>query len=111
MTTENTSKKSKITSKQVVAMLGVIVLVLMYLLTLFFAIFAPETSRHLFTASLIASFCIPFLIWIYVWLYGIITHKKTFAAPEYNIGANPSNQTPSAEEGTREEVSAPTSDN
>ena len=88
MTTPNNDKKKKVTSKQVVAMGGVVILVLLYLVTLLAAIFAPTASGDLFRVCLIASFCIPFLIWIYVWMYGKLTRKKTFADLDLNMGAN-----------------------
>lgn len=71
-------------------MAGVVILVLLYLVTLLAAIFDPTASGALFRASLIASFCIPFLIWIYVWMYGKLTQKKTFADINLNMGMNES---------------------
>lgn len=88
MTTVNNDKKKKVTSKQVVAMAGVVILVLLYLVTLVAAIFDPTASGDLFRVCLIASFCIPFLIWIYVWMYGKLTQKKTFADMNLNMGVN-----------------------
>ncbi len=111
MTTENTPNKKKTTAKQIVAMLGIIILVAMYLLTLIFAIIAPDTSRQFFTASLIATFCVPVLIWIFVWMYGVLTQKKTFADPAYNIGANTPVQPSAAQAETEDEASAPSSEN
>lgn len=90
MTSQDNNKKSKMTSKQIVALAGVVLLVLMYIVTLFAAIFDHSASGYLFRASLIASFCIPFLIWIYVWMYGRLTRKKTFADMDYNMGVNQS---------------------
>lgn len=90
MASQDNNKKSKMTSKQIVALSGVVLLVLMYIVTLFAAIFDNSASGYLFRASLIASFCIPFLIWIYVWMYGRLTRKKTFADMDYNMGVNQS---------------------
>ncbi len=92
MTTPDNS--SKWNSKRIVALAGVILLVLMYVLTLVAAIFDKTASGSLFRASLIASFCIPFLIWIYVWLYGQFTHKKTFTDLDYNINVPSLDTTP-----------------
>ncbi|MBQ7925624.1 MAG: hypothetical protein IJ335_04940 [Lachnospiraceae bacterium] len=88
MTTQSNDKKKKVTSKQIVAMGGVVILVLLYLVTLLAAIFDPTSSGDLFRVCLIASFCIPFLIWIYVWMYGKLTQKKTFADINLNMGIN-----------------------
>ena len=46
-------KKKKITSKQVVAMVGVILLVLLYLITLFAALFDSSASGQLFMTSML----------------------------------------------------------
>ncbi len=109
MTTPNNSS-SKWNSKRIVALAGVILLVLMYVLTLVAAIFDRTASGSLFRASLIASFCIPFLIWIYVWLYGQLTHKKTFTDLDYNINVPTLDTTPetvstgAAEESIKDET-------
>ena len=108
MTTPDNS--SKWNSKRIVALAGVILLVLMYVLTLVAAIFDRTASGSLFRASLIASFCIPFLIWIYIWLYGQFTHKKTFTDLDYNINVPTLDTTPetvstgAAEKITKEEA-------
>ncbi len=71
--------KKKITSKQVVALTGVAVLVAMYLITLIVAIFDQDRSGRLFQACLTATVVIPLLIWIYIWMYGKLTGKHTMA--------------------------------
>lgn len=72
---KNKKDKKKITSKQIVAIVGVVILVLMYLVTLVVAFTDTSASGHLFAMCLFASFAIPFLIWIYAWLYQKVTHK------------------------------------
>jgi uncharacterized membrane protein len=59
----------KRTAKQIAALLGVALLVLMYLLLLVFAICDFEGSPMMFRVCLMATFIIPLLIWIYVYLY------------------------------------------
>lgn len=71
----NKDSKKKVTSKQVVAIIGVVILVLMYLVTLVMAFVDSSASGHLFAMCLFCSFAIPFLIWIYTWLYQKMTHK------------------------------------
>lgn len=73
----------KITSKQIVAWIGIIALVAMYVITLVVAIVNPGEGGKLFQACLVATVAIPFLIWIYVWMYGKLTGKKTFADTNY----------------------------
>ncbi|MDE7223609.1 MAG: hypothetical protein K2O34_07520 [Acetatifactor sp.] len=71
--------KKKITSKQAVALAGVILLVAMYLITLVVAIFDQDSSGRLFQACLVATVAIPLLIWVYIWMYGKLTGKHTMA--------------------------------
>ena len=73
------NNKKKVTSKQVVAMTGVIFLVLMYLVTLIVAIVDSSSSGKLFALCLYATIAVPILIWIYTWMYGKLTNKHTFA--------------------------------
>ena len=80
---ENKTPKKKRTSKQIVALGGVILLVALYILPLLVAIFAPQPAGHLFQACLMATVFVPILIWIYVWMYGKLTGKHTMADPEY----------------------------
>lgn len=83
---ENSNNKKKVTSKQVVAMAGVILLALLYIVTLIVAFVDNSASGSLFQVCLVATIAIPFLIWVYVWMYGKLTNKKTMA--DLNIGCN-----------------------
>ena len=86
MTKENKAGR-KTTSKQIVALVGVILLAAMYLLTLIAAIFDNSSTMTLFRACLIATVTIPLLIWVYIWMYGKLTHKHTIA--DLDIGGRP----------------------
>lgn len=77
----------KITSKQIVAIGGIALLVLMYLGTLIVAIADQSASMALFQACLVATIAIPFLIWVYIWMYGKLTQKHTIA--DLDIGGAP----------------------
>lgn len=80
---EKTShKKEKITSKQVVAIIGVTLLVLLYIITLVVAIVDNSESGRWFMSCIFGTVAIPLLIWIYIWLYGKFTGKHTIADPE-----------------------------
>ena len=70
------NKKTKMTSKQIFAIIGIILLVLLYVVTLFAAIF---DSHALFATCLLATVAIPLLIWIYTWMFGKLTNRSTFA--------------------------------
>lgn len=87
--TQNTDKapetsKRKISSKQLVAIIGIILLVLMYVVTLIVALVDNSSSGNLFGMCLIATWVIPLLIWIYTWMYGKLTGKATIA--DLNLG-------------------------
>ena len=77
-TVDNMKRKS-ITSKQIVAMAGVILLALLYIVTLAVAIIDTSASGQLFRICLFATIAIPILIWIYIWMYGKLTGKKTMS--------------------------------
>lgn len=79
---DDRQERKKITSRQVVALIGVILLVAMYLITLIVAIFDQDNSGRLFQACLVATVAIPLLIWIYIWMYGKLTGKHTIADPD-----------------------------
>jgi hypothetical protein len=59
----------KVKSKQIVAIVGIVLMVLLALTALLAAIFDQTTGGVLFRTSLAASLSMPFLIWIYSWLY------------------------------------------
>ena len=56
------NKKTKMTSKQIFAIIGIILLVLLYVVTLFAAIFDSSASHALFATCLLATVAIPLLI-------------------------------------------------
>lgn len=83
---KNNKEKSKITSKQIFAIAGIVILVLLYLVTLLAAFCDNSSSGTLFALCLFATIAIPVLIWIYTWMYGKLSNKSTFADvyPEKN---------------------------
>lgn len=76
---EPTDSKKKVTSRQVVAIAGIVLLVLLYLVTLIASIFDSSASGRLFWMCLFSTMAIPILIWIYTWMYGKLTRRHTFA--------------------------------
>ena len=85
-TDKQISNNKKITSKQIVAMTGVILLILLYVVTLIVSIFDKSSSGQWFIICLMATVAIPLLIWIYTWMYGKLTGKKTIADVNANFG-------------------------
>jgi len=69
--------KKKITAKQIIAIIGIILLVLLYVITLILAFVDTSASGKMFAVSLCCSFILPVLIWFYTWLYDKLTNKKT----------------------------------
>ncbi len=59
----------KMKAKQIAALIGAALLVLLYVLLLVFAIFDFEGRDILFRACLIGTVTIPILIWVYMYLY------------------------------------------
>lgn len=62
--------------KQVLAIIGVILLVALYLTTLVFAITDNSGTMDLFFASIVATILIPVLLWAYTFIYHLIKKKK-----------------------------------
>lgn len=58
--------------KQVLAIIGVILLVALYLTTLVFAITDNSGTMDLFFASIVATILIPVLLWAYTFIYHLI---------------------------------------
>ena len=79
---EPSNAKAKITSKQVVAMTGVILLVLMYVLTLVLALTDNSSSGNFFALSLACTLIVPIIVFLYNWMYARITGKKAMGDPD-----------------------------
>ncbi len=72
----------KITSKQVVAIIGIVLLILMYIMTLVTAIADSSASAKWFRLSLFGTLAIPLVIWIYTWMYARLTGKHAIGDPD-----------------------------
>jgi len=64
-------------SKQIAAILCIILLVLLYIATLVVSLLDFPGSDRLFAACLAATVGLPILLWIYIWLFGKITEKRS----------------------------------
>ena len=83
---KKTGKTSrKMTSKHLVALAGVALLVIMYIATLIVAIVDNTSSGQWFRICLFATVAIPLLIWIYTWMYGRLTGRHTIADPDSGV--------------------------
>jgi len=65
--------------KQIAALIAVILLVAMYVVTLVVAIFDKSASGKLFLFCVVCTVAVPLLAWIFIWLYGRYSGKKTIA--------------------------------
>ena len=61
--------------KKVLAILGVVILVALYLTTLVSAIFATPATKDFFKASLLATIMIPILLYVYLLICRLVTGK------------------------------------
>ena len=78
----NSRKKYPWTAKRIAAMAAIVLLVLLYVVTLFAAIFdSPQTGR-LFRFFLGMTIFLPLFIWVVIWCVGKLTGRKTIADAE-----------------------------
>lgn len=62
--------------KRILAMTGIVLLVMMYLVTLLSAVFDIGSSMALFRASVICTILVPILLWGYLVIYRIAKGKN-----------------------------------
>ncbi len=79
------SGPGKVTARQIAAMAGVILLFLLYGITLIAALADTTAAGSLFKLCLLATVVVPFMLWIYTWLYGRFTGRHTIA--DFDTGA------------------------
>lgn len=68
-------------SKQIAAILCIVLLVLLYVATLVVSLLDFPGSENLFAACLVATVGLPILLWIYIWLFGKVSGRHTIADP------------------------------
>lgn len=86
---QNSEKKTqKMTSKQVVAIIGILLLVALYIITLIAAFIDQSASGKLFSLCLYGTVTIPLIIWVYTWMYGKLSGKKSIADFENGLTSN-----------------------
>ena len=56
-------------SKRILAIIGIILLVCLYIVTLVLAVIGNENTTPWFMACICATIIVPILIWVYTWLY------------------------------------------
>ena len=78
MSSSNKDQK-KFPPKRIAAIIGIVLLILLYLLTLVLAILDSSATGQMFMVSLTATMVVPIMIWIYIWMYGKLTGRHTIA--------------------------------
>ena len=76
---EKDENTKKVTSRQVVAIAGILLLALLYIVTLIVAIFDNSESGRWFMLCIFATVAVPILLWVYTWMYGKLTGRHTIA--------------------------------
>ena len=69
-------------TRRILAMIGVILLVILYLSTLVFAITDNTATMGYFKASVAATILIPVLLWAYTLIYKLAKPKDSDTDPE-----------------------------
>ena len=82
MENQKKPEKKKMTSRQVVAIIGVALLLLLYIATLIMAFADSTASGQWFRICLFGTLAVPIVIWLYSWMYGRMTGKKAIGDPE-----------------------------
>lgn len=85
--------------KQIAALIAVILLAALYLATLLLAVFDTSASGVLFRLSAICTVVIPLFAWIFIWIYGQVTGKKTIADLHLMQDAPQDGKEPAGEKG------------
>ena len=76
--------------KQILAIIGIILLVLLYLSTLICAIIDRTETMRLFQASILATVIIPVLLWAYSFIYKLIKKNAKEQMDEMQNNSNTS---------------------
>lgn len=65
--------------KQIAAICCIVLLVLLYVAALVAALLDKSASGQWFKLCMIGTIVLPVVTWVYIWLYGAVTGKKTIA--------------------------------
>lgn len=63
-------------AKRILAIIGILILIGLYLVTLFCAIFAKDNVMNFLMASIYATVIIPVLIWAYTFIHKLTKEHK-----------------------------------
>lgn len=71
-------------TKRIMAIIGIIILLGLYITALLLAILGNENSTPWFMAAICATIIVPILIWIYQWLYKLLKKDVSDAQDKSN---------------------------
>ena len=74
---EEKRMKKKTSFRRIAALTAVVLLLALYVVTLLLAILDTSDAGRWFLYSVIGTFAIPILAWIFIWIYGRTTGKRT----------------------------------
>lgn len=63
-------------AKQILAIAAIVIIVALYIVTLFLGIFHNENTHQWFMACIIATVALPILVYIFIWLAGKVKSQK-----------------------------------
>ena len=78
---EEKKEKKKMGFRQIAALTAVVLLLALYVVTLILAILDTSDAGRWFLYSAIGTFAVPILAWIFIWIYGQTTGKRTMTDP------------------------------
>lgn len=109
-TSETEKSSSGMISRRLAALIGVVLLVMLYIVTLVVAIVDTSSSGEWFRICLFATVAVPLLIWIYTWMYGKLTDRHTIADPDMRTTASPGTEADSDATAAPGEAAGPDTD-
>ncbi|MCR5403378.1 MAG: hypothetical protein K6E91_06075 [Butyrivibrio sp.] len=71
--------------KRVLAILGIVLLVGMYLVLLYEAVTGSPDTFNVFIGCAAATVAVPIVLWLLIWTIGAITGKDTIASPRHGM--------------------------
>ena len=76
-------------TRQIMAIIGIIILVGLYIVTLILAIMNNEYTKRWFTAAIVCTVVVPILIYVYQWLYKLVRKDAQDAKTKNYIQEDP----------------------
>ena len=85
---DQSGQKAPWTARRVAAVVGIVLLVAMYVVTLISALIGTPAAARLFRFSLGMTIAVPIFLWIFIWCIGKFTDKGSMASLDI-LNSNP----------------------